>query len=123
MDATRRNVWGARILSGLLLAAGAWLAVPNGWTDPLAIPSSHPRLWWNAERLASARTWYAAHPFTPSSDDRIGMAFRYLMTGETAYARQAITWALGTTITITGVSDGARWYGEQVILIYDWCYD
>ena len=90
----------------------------------LQIPSSHPRVWWTPERLTQARAWYAANPFTPRSDDYLGQAFRYLMTGERQYARSAIDYAMTVELATSGVaSNGARWYGEIVILTYDWCYD
>jgi hypothetical protein len=121
-----------RILTIALLLAGA-LGELKAQTEVLQIPTSHPRLWWTPARLAQARAWYAQNPFTPSSSDRLGQAFRYLMTGETQYARSAINFALSYTVTDqaanspdpnTGIaSDGARWEGENIILIFDWCYD
>src|SRR3712207_2843130 len=115
---------------GVFLLAGVVLG-QTGTANGLSIPTGHPRLWWTAERLAQARAWHATNPFTPRNDDYVGQAFRYLMTGETQYARRAIRYALGVTLSDSGattggsagVSDGARWYGENVILIYDWCYD
>jgi hypothetical protein len=90
----------------------------------LTIPTARPRLWWTTERLQAARTWYAANAFTPRANDPIGQAFRYQMTRETAYARQAIDWAMSVTFSTDGnASNEARWSGEGAIVVYDWCYD
>jgi hypothetical protein len=90
----------------------------------MQIPETHPRLWFNAERLAAARSYYAEHPFTPEATDYVGQAYRYLMTGETNYGRTAVNWAAGLTMNVSGTSSNdARWYGESAILVYDWCYD
>lgn len=125
----RRNI--RRMLAGffclaLFAAAGAQLrkpqAVPN--TYGLEIPTTRPRLWWTPERLAQARAWHASNPVTPRDNDHLGKAFRYVMTGEAGYARAAIDYAMSVTVRTSGVaSNEARWHGEEVILIYDWCYD
>ena len=100
----------------------------------LAIPSSHPRLWWNGERLARARAWYQSNGFTPRSspaeDRALDNAFVYSMTGNAANCRTALDAAASIIVgdaaansPTNGVaSDGMRWYGEHVILTYDWCY-
>ncbi|MFN7939524.1 MAG: malectin domain-containing carbohydrate-binding protein [Bryobacteraceae bacterium] len=116
-----------------VLIAACGLELAQAQTAGLDIPAAHPRLWFTPGRLAQARAWYASNPFTPSSSDYIGQAFRYLMTGETQYARSAIAHAVSVTAPdlaanspdpYTGVaSDTARWEGEIVILTYDWCYD
>jgi hypothetical protein len=94
----------------------------------LFIPTSHPRLFFNATRLAQAKTWYALHPFTPSSGDFDGnsyyseIAFKHLVNGDDCST--AINYAVGYFPSVTGTaSDDVRWHGEQVILTYDWCYD
>jgi hypothetical protein len=97
----------------------------NSTTHGLFIPTTHPRLWYDTARLARARTWYAAHPFTPSSTDHIGQATRGLLNNESAQCRTAINWAIpqSASIQLTGVScDDCRWSGEAIILTYDWCY-
>jgi Heparinase II/III-like protein len=94
----------------------------------LFIPTSHPRLFFNAARLAQAKTWYALHPFTPSSGDFDGntyyseIAFKHLVNGDDCST--AINYAVGYSPSVTGTaSDDVRWHGEEVILVYDWCYD
>ncbi len=94
----------------------------------LFIPTAHPRLFFNAARLAQAKTWYASHPFTPSSGDFDGnvfsaeVAFKHLVHGDDCSA--AINNMLGFSPSVTGVaSDDVRWHGEEYILTYDWCFD
>ncbi len=96
------------------------------------IPSTHPRIWWNAERLDRARQWYQANPFTPgapgaNNEERaLDNAFVSLVTGQASYCRAAIDYMMSVILPqgqLDGVaSDNARWYGEYVIVTYDWCY-
>lgn len=103
----------------------------SGSAGSLTIPQAHPRLWWNAERLSRARAWYASNPFTPSSGDPLNCALRYVLTGESSYARTAINWLLSYEIPAAQLnpsdpwvsSDQARWNGENAILVFDWCFD
>jgi len=92
----------------------------------MTIPSNHPRLWWTPARISQAQAWYAAHPFTPDSGDALGNAFRYVCTGETAYAQTAINLLMAFTISqseLDGVSsDHYRW-ADWVPLVFDWCYN
>ena len=100
----------------------------------MGIPSGHPRLWWNAERIARARSWYQSNSFSPRTspveDRAIDNAFLYILTGNAANCRTALDAATSITFpdlaanspTQGVASDGARWYGEKVILTYDWCY-
>lgn len=127
----------AAVTAGLakLCCAQAQTATPSSGVhnaaSSLSIPAAHPRLWWTSERLERARSWYKSNPFTPDRDDYAGQAFVHLVTGDKRYARQAIDWAVRFTITDraaidpnNGVaSNGARWYGEHAILVYDWCWD
>lgn len=119
----------AGIVAFLLTSCGSAQTQPPSPDESsaagLTIPASHPRLWWTPERLAQARTWYRANAFTPRTNDYLGQAFAYLMTGDSRYSRSAIAFAMNQLLTDTGGtgSNGARWYGEIVILIYDWCWD
>lgn len=91
----------------------------------IVIPSGHPRLWYDEARLARARTWYQAHPFTPSSSDRLGQVTRGLLANDAAQCRAAIDWAVVQTasIAMSGTScDYCRWVGLELVLTYDWCY-
>jgi hypothetical protein len=100
----------------------------------LTIPAGHPRIWWNAERITRAREWYQRNPFTartyPPEEGAFDNALLYVLTGNAQYCRTAIGYASGILVTnlaanspTEGVaSDGLRWYGEQVIVTYDWCH-
>lgn len=102
-------------------------------THGMAIPASHPRLWFTPSRLARAREWFQAHPFTPPNSEDSGngygdVALHGLLTNNsTGSCTTAINWALANVsskVPSTGnVScDNCRWAGEQLILIYDWCH-
>ncbi len=92
--------------------------------DMLSIPTAHPRLFFTPERLAAAKAWYKNNPFEPAADNKEEIAFKYLMTGDKALARQAIDWLKSFELDVSrSVSDDARWSGERAILIFDWCYD
>src|SRR3954466_2592456 len=81
------------ITRSFALSLGLFLILLNiaqAQTSNFTIPSSHPRLWWNADRLTRAKTWFAAKPFNPRPDDPIANALRYVLSGETQYARKAI---------------------------------
>ena len=92
----------------------------------MEIPQAHPRIWWTADRLDRARTWYQANPFTPSTNDAWGNALRYQLTGETTYARAAITRMMAFRVPDNDLggtkSDTYRWE-DWVPVVYDWCYD
>jgi hypothetical protein len=51
----------------------------------------------------------------------------YLLTGDTTMAQDAVSWATNFAISaseLSGVaSNNARWNGEQVMLVYDWCFN
>ena len=99
----------------------------------LNIPDAHPRLFWTPERLSQARAWHRTNSFTPTTNPSslnyiYDQLLKYVLTGDAAQCTTAINWALSHTITDqrlqSSVSfDEARWYGEQIILAYDWCYD
>lgn len=117
-----------RVACMLVVCIGAQVpATPQSTVDhgaALTIPTTHPRLWLTGERLGRARAWYRQHGVLPRRDDYLGYAFRYAMTGDQRAARYAIDYALSVTLDTSGVaSNAARWYGEVVILTYDWCYD
>jgi len=117
-----------------MLIVGRGAVQVSGQTSAygLTIPSAHPRLWWNADRRARAATWIASHPFTPSSSDALGLAMRCVVTGESSYCQSAVNYAMNTLCSnaactspdpnVGVASDDARWEGENVVLIYDWCY-
>ncbi|MBI5070624.1 MAG: hypothetical protein HZB56_20540 [Deltaproteobacteria bacterium] len=126
------------IAGGLLLAcalapsggeaappAAAVPAPPVATTHGLVIPAGHPRIWYDAGRLARARSWARRNLSAPSRNDPLGQALRGLLLDDTASCRAAIDWALASarTIRMSGVScDACRWSGEAMVLTYDWCH-
>ena len=122
------------VAAAAMLIVGRGAVQVSGQTSAygLTIPSAHPRLWWNADRRARAATWIASHPFTPSSSDALGLAMRCVVTGESSYCQSAVNYAMNTLCSnaactspdpnVGVASDDARWEGENVVLIYDWCY-
>jgi hypothetical protein len=92
------------------------------------VPRAHPRLWFDADRLARAKAYFASHPFQPravtDANTALDAALHSLLTGDASSCRAAIEWATSVTFRTDGVSsDGARWFGEAVILTFDWCFD
>ena len=96
----------------------------------LSIPASHPRLWFNASRLAQAKTWLAANPSYPrptddtSSDYYTDIAWRHIVHGDDCSV--AINYTMNYVIDYSpsnNGSDTARNGGEMAAEVYDWCYD
>ena len=122
-----------RLFTLVLLLLSATLTAPD-WAqtyDGLTIPSSHPRLYWNAVRIATAQAWLAANRYTPGVCSYNGqgpcldIAFQHLMNGSDC--------SVGITYALAFAVNGPAYYGsredverngsETPILIYDWCYD
>jgi Secretion system C-terminal sorting domain len=117
--------------SYLLLIAFATFAstsTSRAQTYGLSIPTTHPRLLFNAEGLQLAKNWYATNPFTPRSDDMMGWAFRYQLTGTPSDARKAIDLLValqlpaGQVLPTAHGCDQCRFHGEAAAIVYDWCY-
>lgn len=99
----------------------------------MTIPPEHPRLWFDPARLQQARDWFQSNPFTPPTheDSAAGYAdvalHGLLSDNATGSCTTAITWALSRLDDLDdtgGVAcDPCRWTGEQLILVYDWCYE
>ncbi|MBA3542098.1 MAG: hypothetical protein H0T79_20960, partial [Deltaproteobacteria bacterium] len=97
----------------------------NGFT----IPAAHPRLWWNMDRLESAKTWLASHPMKPidehpTPEELVNVALLHAVTG--ASCKPAIDWVMEYEIrddAFAVASDEVRWHGELAILVFDWCHD
>ena len=116
---------------------GSGTSVSTGPVYGMTIPTTHPALWFDSARLAQAKTWYASHAFTPSNnmwDDAhngyASTALRGLLNNEKAQCDTAVAWALEEPgdkdegIPDSGTScDQCRWFGEQIILTYDWCFN
>lgn len=122
------------LATGLVLIIGQRQAVLSAQATAygVTIPAGHPRLWWSADRITRARAWFQGNPFTPRSDDPMGLATRCVLTGEQSYCQAAVTYAMNQLCSNaacnspdpnTGVAaDDARWEGENVITVFDWCY-
>lgn len=124
--------WAAAFVALLLVA---WRPVTlTGQTSAygLTIPAAHPRLWWTPTRITQARAWQQSHPYTPPSGDPLGQAYRCVVTGEAGYCQAAVAYAMTQLCSnaacnspdpeVGVAADDARWEGENVILVFDWCY-
>lgn len=95
----------------------------------LNIPTTHPRLFFDAAHLTAAQDWYALHPYTPVANvgdpgRALEAAAHGVITGNANSCRSAIDWAMSVQFSCPGVScDPARWDGEGAIVTFDWCYD
>ncbi|MBL9037297.1 MAG: hypothetical protein JNG84_02170 [Archangium sp.] len=111
----------ARSTEAADVSGSAEIIVSDSLAFGLAIPVTHPRLWWNPARLDAARTWLASNPQTPAADDLIAHAFVGLVGNDAAACRRAIDGVLTLDLT-TAPADQAQWSGEAVTLTYDWCH-
>lgn len=114
------------------------LPAAGNMSHGLSVPSAHPRLWYDAARLATAQAWYRKNSFTPAraSPDILALdrALRGLLNGQDprdqrTQCRAALEWAIGATAEMADRVDAgssqwnlARWAGESIILAYDWCH-
>lgn len=116
-------------LLAMLLAP---VSIRAQWTTHgFTIPASHPRLYWNSTRVAAAQAWLSANSFTDlkaagdAPGTAIDPAMKHVLNGADCSA--AITWAVGYNPGVTADmgegNDDWRWYGEDMILVYDWCHD
>jgi hypothetical protein len=126
-------------LAVALLFTAAFATAPAGraqiaW-DPssLAIPGGHPRLLFTrAEDLTRARAWYPTHTVAVNAGSAaIVKGYVALMTQNATLCREAAVavlsdpdYQLEDNFDAPGAvaSDQARWIGEEVILVYDWCW-
>ena len=98
--------------------------------DGLIVPASHPRLFWNAAKLAQAKNWWTVNSFTPDPTnpnpfDPYDTLFACEMTTNQALCTAQINWAvnLSAAACYQGIAcDQMRLYGEAVMLTYDWLY-
>ncbi len=90
------------------------------------IPVDHPRLVFNSTNLESARARYASIGSGSRDEDAVAEALRGLLEEDAASCASAVEWAITTSedMRVSGTAcDDCRWFGEDVILTYDWCYD
>lgn len=91
----------------------------------LAIPASHPRLWFgSAARLSQAQTYFASTPFVPQGADiQFERALRGVVAGNTADCDAAVTHLANWLVENNGSRrDALRQQGEELLVIYDWCH-
>lgn len=119
-----RRVLPVAIIYGSVAVPGYAQTTTHGMT----IPSGHPRIWYNAQRLAAARAWYAANPFTASDfanhDFHREQATQCLLGQNASVCNAAVAWAMSLSLPTGGVAcDECRWDGEAAILTFDWAYN
>lgn len=90
--------------------------------DGITIPRSHPRLWWTPARIATAKNKGAS--FNARDDDHISMAARCFIKNDNHACSAAVQYAMNLDVKTESVSsDAARYFGEALILTFDWCYN
>jgi hypothetical protein len=112
------------LASGFVVTPGHAQTTTHGMT----IPAGHPRIWYNPARLAAARAWFNANPFTASGraghDFQREQATQCLLGQNATVCNAAVAWAMSVTLPTTGVAcDECRWEGEAAILTFDWAYN
>ncbi len=94
----------------------------EGGLDRLIVPRDRPRLWFTPERLARAKERVGRHPFRAQRPG--DLALEYLLLGKRGSGEKAVKWLLDFKLRTDGVAcDDARWYGEDAMLVFDWCHD
>jgi hypothetical protein len=97
----------------------------------LSIPTGHPRLFWNAGRVTTAKAWVASASYAGLTTsfrplDDYDVAFTCFVMNVPAACTQAITDAVSfSPSSANGAGtgdDNMRALGEQRILIRDWLY-
>jgi Abnormal spindle-like microcephaly-assoc'd, ASPM-SPD-2-Hydin/Protein of unknown function (DUF1573)/Immunoglobulin I-set domain len=102
------------------------LAVIGG----INLPASHPRLFWNAAKLAQAQQWWTGHSYTPNYAnpnpfDPYDTLFACELANNQTWCNAQINWAVNLSASNCYQSSGCdpmRVYGEAVMLTYDWLY-
>lgn len=137
--AARKPSPARRLIVLATLLGGAWLAVLHGQTSThgMTIPSTHPRLWWTAERISRAQTWYASNNFSPRGTGNgvhlpaYDNALLFVLTGTGSYCDTAYThannWTCSSVVCTTpdqGVaSDPYRTDTNFIAFALDWCWN
>lgn len=111
---------------GLFLISPSFATADISSTHGMNIPSTHPRIWYNASRLDQAQNWYSLNQFTPNEWRGLqwaSYALRGLLNNEFNQCEIAVNWAVSFVPGSTSpFRDDMRWYGQDIALIYDWCY-
>ena len=92
----------------------------------LNIPNGHPRLWFGSPaRLQQARDHFTTDPFTPAGADiQYERALRGLLTNNVSDCDQAADYFVAWQASAGpgGFRDDTRQQGEELMLMFDWCY-
>lgn len=107
--------------------------VDGGTTHGMTIPATHPRIWYSGTSdprylAAQARASSIALARAPSEmGEWNDYALAGMLAGDSATCRTAIDYAISVASTYSRSSssssmDNARWRGENLIFIWDWCY-
>ena len=115
---------------GSTTSNAATLNVQPAPVDGLTIPASHPRLFWNAAKLAQAQQWWRAHSYTPNYTnanpfDPYDTLLACELANNQTWCNAQINWAVNLSATSCYQSSGCdamRVNGEAVMLTYDWLY-
>jgi len=111
-----------------LVVATAALAAWQAAADNPPVPGGHPRLYLQEADLPAVQAKLSMPEFADawseiqSSTDPVCLAFVYLVQGDEAAGRAAVTGALDEL----GACDDARVFNNPMhksAIVYDWCYD
>ena len=99
-------------------------------SNGMTIPSVHPILFWNPERLSKAQAWASAHSYLPITQmdrapfDYYDILFACVVLGNSTACTNAISNAttFSDSTTTSPGDDIIRANGEWVLLTYDWLY-
>jgi hypothetical protein len=103
-------------------------ATSSNTIDGLHIPSGHPRLFWNAGRVATAQAWIKSSGYAglnttfPRPFDDYDMAFTCFIMNDSGACSQVISDAVGWNMTCSSGAgcDPMRGNGEWIMLVRDW---
>src|SRR5579883_841413 len=88
----------------------------------LSVPSGHPRIWFDAQRIARAKQWAQSTGWKPRSTsspqpaDRLDQALTCIVGNGGADAQAAVDYLASLTLNTSSPGDDARWYGEAALL-------
>jgi len=116
--------------AGSTTSNGATLNIVLAVIDGINLPASHPRLFWNAGKLALAQQWWTGHSYTPNYAnpdpfDPYDTLFACELANNQTWCNAQINWAVNLSASNCYQSSGCdsmRAYGEAVMLTYDWLY-
>jgi hypothetical protein len=115
--------------------AGGPPSPQSGGSVQLSIPAGRPRLVFDTpEKLAQARAWYqstgSGQDVWISKAEDAGetaalQAMKSLLSGTSTGCTNAIGWLRNFKLSDlhSSTSDDIRWYGENAMLVIDWCHD